>query len=340
MMNDETAITIYTGNDQALSTYVDTSAYDVLPSLTQVIEDWLHTSKSDSEKTRKARRETFTQFCKALAGHRLQLDSPPAAIASFVPRWAARSEKGEGITVAPSTYNQRIALISSFYGYAIAHEAIKGPNPLAKELVERKTVGAQDKARALPKEQISAALASVDRSTVTGLRDYALLSIALTTGRRASEIARMKYGDINRIGEKCAVSWPRCKGNKAMRDVLSPKTTKALYAYLTHEQVYGNQLLTLDKDAPLWLSFSTRGDVVAIGPRTISRICERYLGESKIHTTRHSAALQWHKLGLSLPEISKRLGHSSLAITSTYLEELLDDENPVGALLEEAFGIE
>ncbi len=29
-----------------------------------------------------------------------------------------------------------------------------GPNPLAKELVERKAVGAKDSARALPKEQV------------------------------------------------------------------------------------------------------------------------------------------------------------------------------------------
>ena len=323
-MNNETAITMYIGNDQALSTYIDTSVYDVLPSLAQVIEDWLNKSKSDSEKTRKSRRETFTQFCQALSEHGLRVDSPPAAIASFAPKWAAISAKGDGVTVAPSTYNQRVALISSFYDYAIAHEALKGPNPLAKELVERKTVGEKDAAHYLPKEKISASLAS----------------IALTTGRRSSELAGMKYGDLNRIGEKCAVSWPRCKGNKAMRDVLSPKTTKALYAYLIHEQVYGNRLLTLDKNAPLWLSFSTRGDVESIGSRTISRICERYLGTSKVHATRHSAAVAWHKLGLPLPEISKRLGHSSLAITSAYLEEHLEDENPVGAQLEAAFGIE
>lgn len=338
MMNDETAIVIYTG-DQVPTTYVDTSPYDVLPSLSQVIEDWLQTSKSDSEKTRKARRETLKAFFEGLALKGLTLKSSPSAIASFASKWAARSAKGEAVKVAPTTYNQRIALISSFYAYAIAHEAVPGPNPLAKELVERKAVGAKDKAHALPKEQVASGLARIDRTTVEGLRDYALLSVALATGRRASEIASMTVGDITRLGDKCAVDWPRCKGNKAMRDVLPPRTTKALYAYLMHEQVYSNRLLALDKHAPVWLSFSSRGDVEGIGPRTISRICERYLGSSKVHTTRHSAAKQWHALGLSIPEISKRLGHSSIAITSVYLEELLEDENPVGAQLEEAFGI-
>lgn len=339
-MNDETAITIYAHSDQVPSTYVDTSPYDVLPSLAQVMKDWLQKSKSDSEKTRKARHDTLENFCKAIAVEGLRLDSPPSAIASFASSWAAKSAKGETVKVAPTTYNQRIALISSFYAYAIAHEAIVGPNPLATELVERKSVGKKDKAHVLSKEHISASLAKIDRSTVEGLRDYALLSIAVVTARRVSELAGMCYGDLTTSKDgKYAVSWPRCKGNKAMNDVLPPNTTKALYAYLTHNQVYGNRLLTLDKHAPIWLSFSTRGDVASIGPRTISRICERYLGTSKVHATRHSAVAQWHELGLSIPAISKRLGHSSIAITSVYLDELLEDENPVGTLLEEAFGI-
>src|SRR5690349_16975029 len=104
-MNDETATTIYTGDTQAISTNIETSNYDVLPSLSQVIEDWFYTSKSDSAKTRKARRETFT----------------------------------------------------------------------------RKTIGKKDAAQALPKEQVSAGLASINRNTPEGLRDYALLSIAVTT---------------------------------------------------------------------------------------------------------------------------------------------------------------
>ncbi len=339
-MDDKTAITIYTDNHPGVSTYIDTSPYDVLPSLAEVIENWLKTSKSDSDKTRKARRKTFEQFCKALSKAKLRVDSAPAAIASFAPQWAASSAKGAGIRVQPATYNQRVALISSFYGYAIAHQALPGPNPLAKELVERKTIGQQDRAHHLTKEQVNASLARIDRSAVTGLRDYALLSIAVITGRRASELANMKVGDLNRAGEKCEVVWPHCKGNKALKDVLPPKTTKALYAYLMHEQVYGNRLLTLDKNAPLWLSFSSRGDVESIGTRTISRMCKDYLGTSKVHVTRHSAARAWHDLKLPLTEISKRLGHSSLAITTVYMESLLEDENPVGAQLEELFGIE
>ena len=87
-------------------------------------------------------------------------------------------QRGDGVTVAPSTYNQRVALISTFYGYAIAHEALKGPNPLAKELVERKTVGEKDAAHYLPKEKNKREpLPVLDHSTVDGLRDYALLDV-------------------------------------------------------------------------------------------------------------------------------------------------------------------
>ena len=93
-------------------------------------------------------------------------------------------------------------------------------------------------------------------------------------------------------GTRCILSWPRRKGNEPMEpSVLPAKTSQVLYAYLSDERVYGNRLLTMPSDSPVWLSFSDRNFGQAIGPRTISNICERYLGTGKVHTTRHTAAV-------------------------------------------------
>jgi hypothetical protein len=54
--------------------------------------------------------------------------------------------------------------------------------------------------------------------------------------------------------------------------------------------VYGNRLLTMPSDSPIWLSFSDRNFSQAIGPHTISNICERYLGTGKVHTTRQDGS--------------------------------------------------
>jgi hypothetical protein len=46
----------------------------------------------------------------------------------------------------------------------------------------------------------------------------------------------------------------------------------------------------MPSDSPIWLSFSDRNFSQAIGPHTISNICERYLGTGKVHTTRQDGS--------------------------------------------------
>ncbi len=69
-------------------------------------------------------------------------------------------------------------------------------------------------------------------------------------------------------------------------------------------------------------------------------MCEEFLGSSKVHTTRHTAAFQMLQSGASLEDIRKFLGHKNAATTAIYIETtLVDYSNPFGAALEDAFGI-
>jgi integrase len=104
--------------------------------------------------------------------------------------------------------------------------------------------------------------------------------------------------------------------------------------------VYPGQLLTLPGDTPIWISFSRRNQGQALGIRTISTICERYLGTSKTHAPRHTLAVAMHHKHAKITDIQKALGHSNPAITGMYLEEHLSYENPLAAELEEEFGID
>ncbi|HYT34331.1 MAG TPA: site-specific integrase, partial [Ktedonobacteraceae bacterium] len=170
------------------------------------------------------------------------------------------------------------------------------------------------------------------------MRDYALLSVALATGRRVSEIAGLRYKHLHRDGNTCVVDFDHLKGKKTATNRLAPRTTSALYAYL--ECIYPGQLLTLPGDAPIWVSFSDRNKGQAIGTRTLANICEAYLGTSKTHAPRHTLAVTMHNKHAKITDISRALGHSNVAITSDYLEEHLSYENPLAAELEDEFGIE
>lgn len=295
---------------------------------------WLDEKRADSVRTADAYEETLKGFRDTLRKVGLDLDSEPALVAPIAQGWC-RSSRREGVTVTATTFNQRRSTISSFYKYAIIYEVLQN-NPM--ERVKRQKLGKKDAAHHLSNSTVKTGLARIDRSTAGGLRDYALLSVALATGRRVSEIAGLRYKHLHRDGNTCVIDFDNCKGKKAFTNRLGVGTTRALYAYL--ECVYPGQLLTLAGDTPVWVSFSDRNNRQAIGTRTISNICEKFLGTSKTHAPRHTLAVTMHDMHAKITDISKALGHSDIKITSDYLEEHLSYENPLAAELEEEWGIE
>jgi integrase len=143
-----------------------------------------------------------------------------AAIALVAQAYAARlTETAYGPRpVAPTTANLRLAALSSFYTYGIRQDLLRGPNPIAR--VERRSVEAHAAARPLAYEDLRAHLAAIDVTTTAGLRDYALLLVALYTGRRVAELAGMRREHLRIRARAIEIVWPRCKGGKAMRDEL------------------------------------------------------------------------------------------------------------------------
>jgi integrase len=95
----------------------------------------------------------------------------------------------------------------------------------------------------------------------------------------------------------------------------------------------------LADDAPVWMSYSRQNKGQALSAKTLSNICMRYLGTSKVHALRHTNAVESEKAGIPISEISFRLGHSNEAITSRYLKQKRSAENPHGKMLAARFGI-
>jgi site-specific recombinase XerD len=289
-------------------------------------------SRSASRKTATAYHQTLADFRETLARSGHDLDSAPHLIALAAQGWAGHSKRGDRVT--PNTYNQRLSILSSFYTYAIKHEVVT-TNPITR--VERRVVRTEHAAQPLPPETVTSGLAAINRETLEGKRDYALLCIALSTGRRVSELAGLRSGHLTKHGTTALVRWVRCKGNQQMTDTLPQHTTTALYDYLC--ALYGAQLGQLPPTAPVWVSFSNKNHGQPISIRTIQRICHTYLHTSKAHATRHTWAVTMHKQGATLAQIGRGLGHRNLKTTSDYLQEQLSYDNPYACALEEAFGI-
>jgi integrase/recombinase XerC len=188
---------------------------------------------------------------------------------------------------------------------------------------------------------VTEALRQIDRTTLQGKRDYALLAIALQTGRRASELVSLRWQHIKitgRVGaQKIILHFDHCKGGKKKRDALDPDTIAVFLDYL--HAVYGPRLMSLEQDAPIWVSFSKQNYGQAISIHTLTDLCEHYLGTGKIHALRHTFAVEMEKAGAPLSEIQHRLGHENITTTSIYLKAVRSADNPYASRLSARFGI-
>jgi integrase len=131
-----------------------------------------------------------------------------------------------------------------------------------------------------------------------------------------------------------------------MRDTIPPGVSTALLEWLT--MAYGARLRGLSGDAPLWISFTRKaavnGDQADNFPppltiRSVANICEKHLGISKVHVTRHTWARTMEDTGAKVSDIQARLGHESLATTGRYLAALKQSENQHADKLASLFGL-
>jgi integrase/recombinase XerD len=304
--------------------------------LDQVLTAWLHakSTRTESAKTERAYGDAIAKFRAVLQDAGMDLDSPNMALISTLAQgWASKNTKTGGL-VSSATFNQRLAILSSFYTYAIK-KGVCSSNPIL--LIDRRPTSHPNAAHSIESETVNKALADIDRESIEGLRNHALLTLALATGRRARELAGLRWGHIRISAGTMLITWVRCKGGKVMRDTVKPKTQKILLTYL--HAIYGADLAQLPASAPIWISFSNNNRGGPISTQTIATICDAHLGTTKIHATRHTFAVGMEKSGAPLSAIGDRLGHSNYKVTADYMKRLHSDDNPYGDALEDLFGI-
>jgi site-specific recombinase XerD len=304
-----------------------------------MIGAWLHAKASKSHRTRGAYTGIMAQFRGELARVGLDLDRIDARlyglesadhsttmIALIAQAWAGRGDP------APATFNHRLAVVSSFYAYALRQGLLHGADPLAR--VDRRKSQSYAQAKALDYERIDEALKGINRASEAGARDYAILAVALATGQRGAELAAMNVGDIERTSSALTVTFPHTKGDKVMRKIL-PLTSAAAHALLAWLDRRGQ----VEGDAPVWISLAknTRGH--RLTQRALADIWQKHLGTMRVHSTRHTFAHALEKSGMPISKIQHLLGHANISTTSRYLTALADGENDKLHELERLYGL-
>jgi integrase len=307
------------------------------------VAEWLAQKETiGSKRTRAEYEETMYLFRALLDQGGLDLLSNPIDIARIAALWAnmrAPNTRRPGQDVSPAMYNQRLAILSSWYTFVQETYHLEVSNPIKG--MKRRKVQPYAGADPIPPHEVEQGLAGIDRSTQEGIRDYALLAVALYTGRRASELADLRGRDV-RIqgrGKETRIRLVfHAKGDKVKKDLLPTETSAVLLDYL-HVR-FGKQLQAIPPDAPIWISYSrnaSRGQAISI--RTLSNIVAAHLPTSKVHALRHSFVVGMLRSGAPLTDVADHLGHTDIKITRLYAKELTGDENRYGEALEKRFGI-
>lgn len=312
------------------------------------IFEWLAQKeiRTGSLRTHRAYDDTLRQLRAFLTTGGLDLLSNPVDVARVAAIWAStrtlRRHQPERDLVKPvsaSTYNQRLAIASSWYTFVQETYHLDIPNPIKD--VKKRPVQAYAAALPIAPETVEQGLEDINRRSVQGLRDYAILAVALATGRRASELVGLRGCDVKIAsagrGKETRVTLTfRCKGSKVMRGLLDADTSAVLLDYLSAQ--YG-QALALDESAPLWVSCSKQNRGQAISTKALSDICARYLETSKVHGLRHTFAVGMIRSGAPITDLAGRLGHTDIRITQAYTKEIMGEENPYAEKLTARFGI-
>jgi integrase len=287
---------------------------------------------SQSIETKRAYDAIMIRFRQMLALAELDLDAEAMQVKLVAQAFAAAGR------VKAATHNRRLAIISSFYSYAIEGGLLEPPNPIDK--IKRRKTQPYRAARALDADVVRRGLAAIDRAPLAGARDYALISVAVVSGRRVSELAGLRFGDLEPTESgRVRVTWQRTKGDETYTDVLPPKISAFLLDYLG--QVYDAwEDDPPPSDAAVWVSTSNHHHGGPISSQAIADICAKRLKISKVHRLRHTFAWTMEQKGAKLSEIQRRLGHKNIATTSLYLQALTNEENPYAEAIESAIGVE
>jgi integrase/recombinase XerD len=171
--------------------------------------------------------------------------------------------------------------------------------------------------RAAEPAQVARLLASCDRRTTSGRRDFAILTMLARLGLRSGEVAALSIDDVDwRAGELAVTG----KGNRRELLPLPHDVGQAMAAYCQRgRRCSDSRSLFLHVRAPY----------VAMSPSAVRQVVARAgdrsgIGRLGAHQLRHATATAMRRAGAPLLEIGQVLRHRHAPTTAHYARDDLD----------------
>lgn len=219
----------------------------------------------------------------------------------------------------PTTVQSYLAAVKLFFKWTEQ----EGFYPNIADRVKGAKIDTEHKKDYLTTKQVNKLLGTIDRSTLKGKRDYAMLSVMVTTGLRTISIVNANIEDMRTAGDATALFY-RGKGHeeKATYVKLAEPVEDAIRDYLTARG-------TTDGTEPLFSSVANRNKGGRMTTRSISRVAKDSLIDVDLisdrltaHSFRHTAATLNLLNGGTVEETQQLLDHANINTTLIYSHAL------------------
>ena len=224
----------------------------------------------------------------------------------------------------PTTVQNYITAAKLFFKWT----AQEGLYPNVAEHLKGAKLNRDHKKDYLTSRQVKDVLEGVERTTLKGLRDYAILALMVTGGLRTVEVIRADVADLRTAGES-TILYVQGKGKEEKTDYvkISPTVEKAIRAYLRARG-------TAAENSPLFASTSNQNTGKRMTTRAVSgMVKDRLQGagydSSRLtaHSLRHTAVTLSLLAGKDITEVQQFARHANITTTMIYNHALDKSKN-------------
>lgn len=224
----------------------------------------------------------------------------------------------------PATINLYLSAIRSLYNWA-GMNGYCGNIAIGIKQVKRNTESIR---HALTPNEVTAVLMSIDRTTLRGMRDYAMLLTMFSTALRCVEVSRLNKDDLQHVSGH----WVLCVQGKGCSDNDNYIAINAELAACLQEYFNARR----DNGAAMFASCSHNHDNdYRMQPHSISQRVKAIFSAAGIglpgysaHSTRHTAITVALMSGASLREVQQYARHKNINTTLIYDHSLQQLDNP------------
>lgn len=233
----------------------------------------------------------------------------------------------------PTTVQNYITATKIFFSWT----AQEGYYPNIADHLKGAKLDRDHKKDYLTSRQVKEVLESVERDSIQGLRDYAILTLMVTGGLRDIEVVRADIGDLRNAGES-TVLFVQGKGREEKTEFIkiSAPVEKAIRAYLAARG-------ETEEAQPLFTSLSNNSHGARLSTRSVSGIVKTRLKRAgynserlTAHSLRHTAVTLSLLAGKDITEVQQFARHANIATTMIYNHSLDKAKNSCSEAITQA----